>query len=794
MSAYRPKIGAKRWDKSLEEPLLEDWERSGIYGFSGGAGDPRPVYSIDTPPPYINSPIHIGHAYTYVWMDAIARYKRMKGFRVLFPLGLDRNGLPIEVQVEKEYGLNPRESSREEFLGKCRELLDKYERVTVDYLRRLGVSFNSWRKSHELGSLYETDDPEFRRLTQETFIELYRRGLIYRGKKTVNYCPRCGTTISDAEVEYEDRETDLVYVRFQLEGGGEVVVATTRPELLGACKAIIFNPEDDRYKRLEGRRATVPIYGHSVPIIPHPYAKPEFGTGLVMICSYGDSADVRIFRELGLEPTYVVTEEGRMSEEAGPYAGLSVMEARRRIVEDLREAGLLVKVERIVHRTPVCWRCKTPIEFIASDEYFVRQVDLRDRLLEAADSMSFHSPRSKELLRGWISSLSEDWPVSRRRYYGTEIPLWYCKRCGEPILPPPGRYYQPWKEPPPVDSCPRCGSKEFIGETRIFDTWFDSSNTVEYILGYLWDRGFFEANFPASLRPQGKEIVRNWLHFTLLKSLLLYGRAPFRDVWIHMHVVDEEGRKMAKSLGNVVDPGEVIGRYGAEALRAWAFLEGDITEGDIRCSYSRIEGHARYLTKLWNLARFVSSFPVEDACELAVDTDRWIWAEFGSLVQRVNSMNDSYDFHSSMAAIRSFTWDVFADHYVEMVKERAYGRGFGEREQRSAWCGLHGVLRGLLILQAPMLPFITDAIWRQLYSRPGSGGASSIHAQRYLDAVDYDPSFLEYTPQIVEFNSRVWTEKKRRGISFADPIEVEVPEALRRFEPDLIALHRIRRP
>jgi len=786
MSSYKPRIEAKRWDKSWEGAFLDEWDKSNIYEFklkNGGR-----VYSIDTPPPYINSPIHIGHAYTYVWMDAIARYRRMKGFDVLFPLGLDRNGLPIEVQVEKEYKMSPRTTPREEFLGKCRELLNRYEGVTLGYFKRLGISFNSWRVSHAPGGLYETDDPEFRRLTQETFIELYRRGLIYEGKKTVNYCPRCGTTISDAEVEYEDLETDLVYVRFAIEGGGEVTVATTRPELLGACKAVIFNPDDDRYRDLKGRRAVVPMYGRSVPIIPHPYAKPDFGTGLVMICSFGDSADLQVFRELGLEPTYLIGEDGRMTGDAGPYAGLSVKEARRRIVEDLRTGGYLVKIERIRHRTPVCWRCKTPIELIASDEFFVKQVAFRDELLGAMGEMNFHSPKSGELLRSWISSLSEDWPISRKRYYGTEIPLWYCRNCGERIVPPPGKYYQPWREPPPVDSCPRCGSRDFVGETRIFDTWFDSSSTVEYVLGYLWDRGFFDGNFPASLRPQGKEIVRSWLYFTFLKSVLLFGRAPFRDVWVHMHVVDEEGRKMAKSLGNVVDPGEVIDRYGAEALRAWAFLEGDITEGDIRCSYRRIEGHARYLTKLWNLARFVSSFPAEPGCELNVDTDRWIVAGLGRLVEDVNSHNDSYDFHAAMDAIRSFTWGVFADHYVEMVKERAYGRGFGDSERGSAWCGLHTVLREILLLQAPMLPFITDAIWRQLYSVDGS----SIHVQRYPEHIDHDKSLLDYTDDIIEFNSRIWTEKKTRGISFMDPIEAQIPDRLRRFEPDLAALHRIR--
>lgn len=784
---FQPRLKSVRWSKELERELLELWEREGLYKFKYDKG--KPLYSIDTPPPYINSPIHIGHAHTYTWMDAIARYKRMKGYNVLFPIGLDRNGLPIEVQAEKEFGIDIRTTPREIFLEKCRELLNRYENVTLGYFRRLGVSFNSWRKEYVVGGLYETDDVEYRRLTQETFIELYNKGMVYEGLKTVNYCPRCRTTISDAEIEYEEFRSKLVYVRFKLKKGGYIVVATTRPELLGACKILLFNPGDDRYRGLEGEEALVPIYGHSVRIKRHPYANPEFGTGLMMVCSFGDYSDIQLLRELGLKPTYLIDEDGRLKEEAGGYKGLSVTEARKRIVEDLGSLGHLERIDEITHRRPVCWRCKTPIEFIASKEIFVKQTEFKELLLSHVEKMSFYSPSSKQILVDWINGIKEDWPVSRRRYYGTEIPLWYCKGCGETIVPPPGRYYQPWREPPPVDKCPKCGSREFEGETRIFDTWFDSSSSAQYILGYLWDKEFFNKNYPVALRPQGKEIVRNWLYFTLLKSVLLYGRPPFKDVWIHMHVVDEHGRKMAKSLGNVIDPREVLEKYGGEAFRAWVFLEGDITESDIRCSYRRIEGHARYLTKLWNISRFISSMPIVDDLDGGelVETDKWVLAELARLVEEVNTLNDRYAFHDSMSMIRGFTWNLFASNYLEMVKPRAYGEeGFTLTEQKSAWFTLHHSLKTLLLLQAPMLPYITDYIWRSLYKE------ESIHKERYPERIDIaDPGYAKHTERILSFNSRVWSEKKRRGIRFSDPIDIEIPNELQPFKKDLVAVHRL---
>ncbi len=775
------KIREKRWNPSLEEKIFEKWQKDGIFHFNEKSR--KPLFSIDTPPPYVNTPVHIGHAYTYVWMDVMARYKRMLGYSVLFPMGLDKNGLPIEVQTEREFNIRMSDIPRQDFIEKCRTLLKKYGDISLDTFKKLGLSCNSWDKKYELGGRYDTDDPEYRRLTQETFIHLWKKGLIYEGIKTMNYCPVCKTAISDAEVEYVEDYTDLNYIRFKVkESQEDVIIATTRPELLCACKLVLFNPSDDRYEKLENMHAIVPIYNNEVKIIAHPYAKPEFGTGLVMICSYGDYGDVRLLRELNIEPTYAIDKEGKMNENAGKYAGLSVSKAREQIVKDLESAGLLVKKESIKHRMPICERSKDPIEFIAMNEIYLKQVDYKDEIRKMADEMSFYAQESKQILIDWIDSISTDWVISRRRYYGTEIPLWYCKNCGNVILPEPGKYYQPWKDRCPINKCPRCSGEEFEGEERIFDTWFDSSTSEVYILGYLWDKKFFNKKFPCSMRPQGKEIVRNWLYFTLLKSYHLFGKKPFENVWVHMHVVDEKGEKMSKSKGNIIDPQDVIKKFGAEGFRIWACLEGDITKGDIRCSFERIEGHAKFITKLWNIARFVSTFPRVNA--KPQDTDKWILGELSRLIEDVKKSYDRYAFNDVATLIRNFTWNLFASNYIEMVKARAYGQEFSKEEQKASWFTLNECLRNVLLLLAPIMPFFTEHVWSTIY------GGKSIHLKKFPKA-KWDKSLNRLTQKLIDFNSFLWNKKKEEGLSLKDPIKIMVPENLMIFYKDLKAMHNI---
>jgi len=779
-----PKIKQKRWDKDLEKQIWNKWQKEKLFKFDKDSK--KPLFAIDTPPPYVNTPIHVGHAYTYVWQDIMARSKRMLGYSVLYPMGLDKNGLPIEVQAEKVYKINMHETPRQEFIKLCKNMIEKSGDQSLDSFKKLGLSCNEWDLKYKIGGRYDTDDSEYRRLTQETFIDLWKKDLIYEDLKPTNYCYVCGTAIANAEVEYQERSAQLNHVKFNVkETGEEIVIATTRPELLCTCKVVLYHPEDERYKHLEGKTAIVPMFGTEVKIIPHPAAKIEFGSGLVMICSFGDFTDIRTLRELDLKPTYAISTKGKMTDIAGNYEGMEIKEARKQIIEDLKQQNLIVKQETIQQRSPICWRSKTPIEFVALKEFYLKQVDYIDDLKKMSNKMKFFAPESKQILMDWINSISIDWVLSRRRYYGTEIPLWYCEDCGYIYVPEKGKYYQSWKDPCPIKKCPKCGGEKWKGEERTFDTWFDSSSSEAYVMGYLWDKEFFKKNMPCSMRPQGKEIVRCWLYYTILKSMHLYGIPPFKHCWIHMHIVDEKGKKMSKSIGNVIDPQEILKKYGAESFRIWSCLEGNITKGDIRCSFERIEGNSKFLTKFWNVTRFISMFPEPKENVELTDTDKWILDELNLLVERTKKNYENYEFSVIAEDIRNFVWNTFASHYVEMVKTRAYGEGFTKEEQQSAWYTLHQVMRNILKILSPITPFITDYIWQELYSE------DSICKESYPE-LEWKNGIEKLSEKLLEFNSKVWKSKKDQGLSMKSEIKVTIPDEMKVFEKDLVRMHNLK--
>ncbi|MBS7248092.1 MAG: valine--tRNA ligase [Candidatus Jordarchaeales archaeon] len=786
------KIKEPRWDVSKESEIWELWQKEKTYRFNENSG--KPFFTIDNPPPYVSGRWHMGGAVHYASIDFIARFMRMKGFEVLYKFGLDRNGLPVEVSVEKEYKIKMTETPREVFIAKCKEYLDRVGNDILNICKLMGFSNNSF----EWDEIYKTDQDEYRALTQATFIELWRKGYIYEDERPVSWCSDCQTVIAEAEIERQEEETSLYYIKFKVkETGEDLVIATTRPELICACGAVIVNPDDDRYTRLHGLTAVTPIYGKEVPIIPHPAAKPEYGTGVVMVCSYGDMVDLRLFRELSLTPTFAINKDGLMTKVAGKYAGLSVKNARSAIVEDLKRMGLLVKSEKIVHSQPICWRSKTPIEYVAMKEYYLKMLDFVPQLREIAEKVEWHPPSAKYLWLNWINSLTMDWPISRRRYYGTEIPIWYCKKCGAPNLPEPGKYYKPWMEQPPFNKCAKCGGSDgFIGETRTFDTWVDSSISPLFISLYPGNvkesnESFFKKlssrPYLCDLRPQGKDIVGTWLNYTMLRILQILDKPAFKHVWISGHVVDKDGRKMSKSLGNIVYPEPVVAKYGADAVRLYASMIASLGD-DVRFDESKVAGVARFLQKLWNIARFISNFPEPTEVFSLTETDKWILSELNKLIRKVDESYSSFDFHPGTVALYNFTWNVFASHYVEMVKARAYNRNgtFSESEQKAAHWTLHFCLKTILKLLAPVTPFITDAIWRQLYSR------ESIHKEKFPEA---DPSMIleeDYTPLILETNSVLWKVKKNAGLSLKVPLKaVILPKKLEAFAMDLREMHNI---
>lgn len=769
-----PKIQEKAWNPAIELDLLKKWEDEKLHHFDVNAGKP---FVIDTPPPYPSGrPWHIGAAAHYAQIDMVARTARMLGNNVFFPIGIDRNGLPVELYTERKYKISIRRTPREEFLALCREALDDLEAEMVEIMKRMGLSGN-------FHNYYRTDSEEYRTLTQATFIEAWKKGLVYESNRPNNYCPDCGTAIADAEVTYTEIPSKLVHLKFVLkETGKELIIATTRPELLCSCQTVIVNPADERYTSIQGMHAIIPLFDREVEIKAHPAAKPEFGTGAMMVCSYGDHTDVQLFRELGLKEIVALDENGRMTESAGLYKGLRVTQARAKITEDLASKNLVTQEQSIMHRTPMCERSKTPIEIIPMREYYFKQLDFVPALKEIANNMKFHPEMHRHILLNWLNSIAIDWPVSRRRYYGTEIPIWYCKSCKKPNLPEAGKYYKPWKEAPPFKKCEHCGGEEFVGEERTFDTWMDSSISPLFVTKYGKDDAFFKATYPTTLRPQAKDIVRTWLHYTILRCRSLTGKAPFEHAWIMGYGLDEKGERMSKSKGNVIDPFPVIKQYGADTFRLWSASEVNLGY-DFRCSEQKISGTQKFLTKLWNIARFISSYPVPESADLA-PTDKWILGELSSLVESCRKGYEDYNFFIPATAIREFTWNVFAANYLEMVKPRAYGLNFSRQEQDAACYTLHKCLSTVLLLSCPITPFIADHLWRSLYSD------KSIHRQKFPEP-SWSREMNSYTKAITDFNSQVWNRKKEQGLSLKDGIAIAIPQELEPFRKDLVAMHNI---
>ena len=768
-----PKIQEKAWNPELELQIIKHWEDSQIYKFNPQEKN----YTIDTPPPYPSGrPWHIGAASHYSQIDMIARTARMNGKNVYFPIGIDRNGLPVELYTEKKNGIRMRETERGKFLELCRDALDDLETEMIQIMKSLAIS-------GDFSNYYRTDSEEYRTLTQSTFIELWKKGMVYKANRPNNYDWVSGTTIADAEITYLDLQTKLVYMKFEIKDSkNTIIIASTRPELLCSCRTIIVNQGDERYANLIGKMVIVPIFNHEVEIKAHHSAQMEFGSGAVMVCSYGDQNDVALFRELKLNEVVAIGLDGRLTEAAGEYVGLKPKQARQKIIEDLEKNGFIEKIDEITHRTPVSERSKNPIEIIPMEEFYLKQLDLVEKMKKLGSEIKFYPEMHKQILMNWLDSIAIDWPISRRRYYGTEIPIWYCKECSEPHLPEPGKYYRPWIDKCPIAKCTKCGTSEFTGEERTFDTWMDSSVSPLFVTKFGKDKEFFKKTYPCSIRPQAKDIVRTWLYYTLLRCDMLTGEKPWSEAWIMGYGLDEKGMKMSKSKGNALDPLPIIQKFGADTFRFWSASE--INHGnDFRCSEQKIESTKKFLSKLWNVSRFLSSFPILESGK-PTSSDEWILSELENLIKTCESGYQEYNFFIPAVAIREFTWNIFAAQYIEMVKARAYGIGFSEDEKNSAIYTLHKTLSTILKLLAPITPLITEHLWLKLYSK------ESIHKEKQVQKETFK-DMRNFTKEIIEFNSKVWNEKKNKGLSLKDSIRFSIPANLEIFKKDLIAMHNL---
>jgi len=784
----------KSWNPEIEKSITDKWKTEELFKFNEKKA--KKIYSIDTPPPYVNAPIHIGHATTYCYMDFFARYKRMKGFSVIFPLGLDRNGLPIEMGAEKKYNVSAFKLGREKFLEYCEKLLKETSLESTDSFAKLGISFTSYKQSKDIGSVYLTDSPEYRALTQSTFIELYKKGLIYEDARINNWDPKLQTTIADSEIEYKDIPSTFNDVKWKVKETGEsIIIATTRPELICTCGMVIYNPNDERYQHLNGKTAISPIFGKEVSIQEHPLAQIDKGSGLVMMCSAGDLSDIQFFREMNLSPTIAINKDGTMNAHAGLLQGLKIKDARTKIIEELKKEKLLVKQSQIVHSTPVSERSGAEIEFIEMPEFYLKQLEFKDELRKISNKIKFYPIESKKILDSWIDSVSIDWPISRRRFYATPIPLWHSNDLT--ALPNPGKYYQPWKESPEKDyevfkneelvgKVKDFPKAKWTGEVRVFDTWMDSSISELFILKYKENPSFFKKAFPATLRPQGKEIVRTWLYYTLLRGYLETKSPCFEDVWIHQHILDEKGRKMSKSLGNAIDPQEILKEFGAEAFRLWAATEGDLSKQDLPCSKEKIRAETKTINKILNVSRFIMQFPKpKNKPKNITKLDQLFIDYIENLTEEADKSYNVYDFYHPAQNLRHFIWEVFASHYLELVKNRAYNQDkkFTEEESNSAKYTLYYLLERFLALLYPITPQLTSIIGTELKLNLLNDNFPKAKPGK---------SKLDLINKIMEFNSLVWKAKKDKSISLREHINnIGIPKDIMPFKQDLIACHNL---
>jgi valyl-tRNA synthetase len=825
-----PRLNEKRWSVDLEKKIQSEHSASSEeytkrYGFNPDSG--KEIFVIDTPPPYPSGTWHIGAVAQYSMIDVIARSQRLLGKEVYFPWGVDRNGINIEFTVEKNTKRKMKTYDRAEFLQLCEETIEEFTQAMRNTARRVGLSCDFDKE-------YLTDAPDYRSVTQSIFVELFKSGTIIEDLRPNIYDPVEGTTIADAEVERLQRKTKLVDVKWVLDDGSELIISTTRPELICACGVVVVHPEDDRYQHLVGQKIKLPLpvsqREQYVEIKTHPSVKSEFGSGVLMVCSFGDQNDVAVFRELGLTPFQAINLEGCMTELAGQWSGLSVIEARKAIIEHLESNGQIDKIEEREQEVPVSERGKNPVEIILLKEWYVRQTHIQDRMKQLIEEITFHPVRNRQFLLDWMDNISIDWPISRRRWYHTEIPIWYSADEQHIIVPPSGTYVQPWREQPPTgsrvlnrESRQDVGSYEDMsdslgdvtGEEKVFDTWMDSSNSNLFVSGYLNHPEVFEKSFPTALRPQGKEIVRTWLYYTLLKSALLLDKPGFQHVWIDGLGMDPWGRKMSKSLGNGIDADSVLecgsggrtgswkvkgpektvnlkaNKIGSECFRLWKACDAQVGD-DFQINPEEIE--QRYfgvLTKLFNVSRFASQFDVPSDLDnipsnLNIE-DEWILHEFNTVMQEVKTAWENLDIYTATQALKTFGTGILPSHYLEMVKSRLY-----DGDGKAAWT-IHRMVRDFMSAFSPICPFFTHHISQTIY------GTSAVDIDEFPDnpfSGNFDQSRSDFlkskTFDLQTFNGEVWSTKKENGISLNQPISgMVIPENLREFTEILTSMHSL---
>jgi len=758
--------------QALEKKWQQQWRQSKIYHFDQKST--KEPYSIDVPPRYASGPLHAGHAVHYTHIDFAARYKRMQGYNVFFPLCFDVNGIPIEERVERQLGITRKDIDRHKFTKLCSEFAEKNIKTMTDQFIMLGESMDP-------SIYYQTDAKYYRRLTQISFIKLFKKGLIYKGEFPVNWCPRCMTAMADAEVTYKDRTTKLNTIKFyfkeqpsehllKFHGIGKdnkgiyVEIATTRPEMLPSCQIVAVHPTDERTPWLVNQVLVVPVFEKEVKIVEDEAVDPEFGSGIVMICTVGDKEDLNWVFKYKLPLEMSIDEEGCMTAICGKYQGKSIEEARKEIIQDMNAEGLLIKQEPLEQNVGACWRCKTPVEFINAEQWFLKTTEFKELVLKASNEMNWFPEFMKIRLEDWVNSLEWDWVISRQRYFATPIPLWECKKCNEVVLAKiEDCYVDPTIDKPPVEKCPQCGGK-LTGCEDVFDTWMDSSISPLYNTFWYRDDEKFKQLYPMSLRPQAHDIIRTWAFYTILRCTLLTDQKPFDNIMMGGFILSEDGTPMHASLENVIDPLNVIDEYGSDAFRCYA-ASCALGEDNPFRTKDVIRG-VRLLRKIWNVEQFISMILKEKKPQKPAlqDIDIWMLSKYSKLVNKCTEQMDRFDYSQTMKDIEYFLWHELADHYLEMVKESLKQNNHAE----SICYTLHTIGLGILKLFAPFFPHITEELYHLHYKRGEHN--ESVHLSSWPEPECSDDVKERAGELVKTYIAQVRSWKSEQGMALNAPL------------------------
>ena len=752
----------KNYDPKTSEPKwLEFWEKEKVYSF-----DPKSkaeIYSIDTPPPTVSGKMHIGHSFSYSQQDFIVRFQRMLGKNIFYPFGTDDNGLATIRMVEKLKNVKGVQMGRKEFIDLCLKTLEEIRDDVVYVWKRIGVSA-------DFSIFYTTIDGHCQKISQKSFLDLHKIGRIYRKRAPFVWCPECQTAIAQVEMKDSERDSRMVYMKFDTTLSEQITIATTRPELLPACVAIHIHPDDKRFKKFIGAKAKIPFTSREVKIEANKDVDMDFGSGIVYHCTYGDMDDVKWMEEYKIEPIEIMNKDGTLNEKAGRFKGLHVKKARGEVIKALEEEKRIEKIEPIHHVVNVHERCDTDIEILTTEQWFIKYLDLKEDFIKYGRKIKWYPEHMRVRYENWIQGLKWDWNVSRQRHFGVPIPVWYCKKCDEPVFADENQLPVDPLADKPLHKC-KCGSNEFIGEKDVLDTWATSSLTPNIAIELFKDKGLQKKLHPMSLRPQAHDIITFWLFNTVVKSYFHHKDVPWDNVMISGWALDPHGKKMSKSKGNVVDPRETISKYSADALRFWA--AGSKLGDDLPFQDKDLVTGGKFITKIWNASKFafmhLEDYNLGKPAELE-PLDRWILSKLSRVVKDSTENMVNYEYSHTKLGTETFFWHTFCDNYLELVKDRLYNHETrGKEAKLSAQYGLYHSLLTIIKLMAPIMPFITEELY-QLYFK-NHEHAKSVHLTKWpsLDMIDEHAEHVgDFVVAVVEF---VRKEKTSKQLSLKAPVK-----------------------